>query len=109
MPPAYRPHAIAAAGLAAAVALRWVLDPWLGAQFPLISLFAAVAIAASTGGWRSAVWVTALGWFISRWLFVEPRESFAMNLAEYGRLLAYLVTAGVIIAFGEKMRRMVQR
>src|SRR4051794_32995940 len=109
MPSVYRPHAIAAAGLAAAIALRWLLDPWLGAQFPLICLFAAVAIAASTGGWQTALWVTALGWFVARWMFVEPRESFSMNGAEYGRVLAYLVTSCVITAFGETMRRMVRR
>jgi signal transduction histidine kinase/CheY-like chemotaxis protein len=108
MPSAYRPHAFAAAGLAAAVALRWALDPWLGAQFPLICLFAAVAVAASTGGWRSALWVTALGWFFARWMFVVPRESFAMDGAEWGRLAAYVVTSGVITAFGETMRRMVR-
>jgi two-component system CheB/CheR fusion protein len=109
MPVAYRSHAIAALGLAAAVALRWVLDPWLGANYPLICLFAAVAVAASAGGWRAASWVTVVGWFVARWMFVEPRGSFSMNAGEWGRLVAYLVTAVVFTAAGEYMRLMVRR
>jgi two-component system CheB/CheR fusion protein len=105
----YRSHAVAAAALAAAVALRWVLDPWLGDRFPLIFMFAAVAVGSAMGGWRCALWVGAAGWLAARWLFVEPRESFAMAAAEYGRLLAYALTVTVIAVFGEAMRRMVLR
>lgn len=109
MSPAHRPHAIAAAGLAAAVGLRWALDPWLGAQYPLIFMFAAVALAAVVGGWRSAAWVAAAGWLIARWLFIEPRGAFSLSATEVGRLLAFACTACVLAAFGEAMRRMVRR
>jgi two-component system CheB/CheR fusion protein len=108
MPTAIRAHAIAAAGLAAAVALRWALEPWLADRYPLICLFAAVAVAASVGGWRTAIWVTALGWFIARWMFITPRGTLSMDAGEYGRLVAFLVTCGVIAAGGEFMRRMVR-
>jgi PAS domain S-box-containing protein len=109
MPSAYRSHAIAATGLAAAVALRWVLDPWLGAQYPLICLFAAVAIAAGVGGWQAALWVTVAGYLIARWMFIEPRGGFSMGPVEYGRLIAYGITASVIVGFSEAMRRAVRR
>jgi PAS domain S-box-containing protein len=109
MPTALRVHAFASAGLAAAVALRWALDPWLADRYPVICLFGAVAIAASVGGWRTALWVTVLGWIVARWMFIEPRGSFSMDAVEYGRLAAYVVTAAVIAAVGEFMRRMVRR
>jgi two-component system CheB/CheR fusion protein len=105
----HRSHIIAAAALAAAVALRWAIDPWVGAQYPLIFIFAAVAAASALGGWSCALWVAIVGWAAGRWLFIEPRGSFALTPAENGRLLAYLVTMSVIAAFGEVMRRMVQR
>src|SRR5438045_3565125 len=110
MPLERRSHAIAAAGLAAAVAMRWGLDPWLGPQYPLICLFAAVALAASVGGWVDALWVAVVGYVIARWMFVEPRGTLAIgSAAEYGRMLAYGVTSLVIAAFGEAMRRSLQR
>jgi PAS domain S-box-containing protein len=53
--------------------------------------------------------VTALGWFVARWMFIEPRGSFSMDAGEWGRLTAYLVTALVFTLIGEFMRRMVMR
>lgn len=104
-----RSHATAAATLAAAVALRWAIDPWLGGQFPLIFTFAAVALASAIGGWRCTLWVAVAGWLAARWLFIEPRGGFALSLPESGRLLAYVLVASVIAVFGEIMHRMVLR
>jgi two-component system CheB/CheR fusion protein len=109
MPTEVRSHVIAAIGLAAAVALRWVLDPWLGPQYPLLCLYIGIAIAAGAGGWVAAAWVTVAGWFIARWMFIEPRGSFSMVPVEYGRALAYGFAAMVFAGAGEVMRRMVQR
>jgi PAS domain S-box-containing protein len=109
MPTAIRAHAISAAGLVAAVALRWLLEPWLGDHYPLICLFGAVAVAASVGGWRTTLWVAALGWLVARWVFIEPRGSFSMDAGEWGRLVAYVVTCAAFAVGGEFMRRIVQR
>ena len=43
LPSAVYHHLFAVAVTAAAVALRWVLSPWLGSDLPLVTLFAAVA------------------------------------------------------------------
>ena len=43
-------YAVAIAALAAAVLLRYLLDPWMGNTLPLVTLFGAVAAAVWTGG-----------------------------------------------------------
>jgi PAS domain S-box-containing protein len=105
-----RRWAIAAAALAGAVAFRWALDPWLGVQLPLITLFAAITVAASACGWGATLVVTAMGYFACRWLFIEPRGSFALGApSEYGRIALYVFSAFVIGGFGEAMRRSLKR
>jgi PAS domain S-box-containing protein len=106
----HRSWAIAAAALAAAVAVRWLADPWLGSQLPLVTIFAAVTVAAGTGGWPTGIAVTVAGYLAARWLFIDPRGTFdAVNAAETGRLALFLLTCFVISGFGEVMRRTVQR
>jgi two-component system CheB/CheR fusion protein len=104
-----RSWAIAAAALATAVVVRWSLDPWLGSQLPLVTVFAAVAIAAGTGGWLTGLAVTVVGYLLARWLFIEPRASLVLLPAEIGRLALYILVCFVISGFGEAMRRTVQR
>jgi len=98
-------YALAIAALAAAVLLRWLLDPVLGDALPLVTLFGAVAAAVWLGGYRPAVLVTALGYAACNYLFVSPRGQ--IRLEEPGDLvglLAYLFTCSLIVGFGEAMR-----
>jgi hypothetical protein len=91
---------------AAALLLRWLLDPLMGNTLPLVTLFAAVA---------AAVWVVA---WAPRW----PRGGDRLpgqqlpvhrtaRRVEPGQtdiavgLLAYLFTCTLIITFGEVARR----
>jgi two-component system CheB/CheR fusion protein len=104
-----RSWAIAAAALAVAAAMRWGLDPWLGSQLPLVTFFAAVAVAAGSGGWATGATVTVVGYLVARWLFIDPRGTFTFVPAEIGRLLLYLLVCFVISGFGEMMRRTVER
>ena len=64
------------AALAAAVALRWLLDPLLGDTLPLVTVFGAVAIAVWVGGWRHALLVAVAGYvavaLCSRWQRRSP-------------------------------------
>ena len=107
---AFRNPALIAAAVAAAIGLRWALDPWLGAQLPLITLFAAVALAAALGGVGATLLVTVVGYIACRWLFIEPRGSLSVGTsAEYGRLALFLLSCIVIGGFGEFMRRTAQR
>lgn len=98
-------YLLAVVATAAAVALRWLLDPILGAHIPLVTLFGAVAFAVWLGGYRSALAVVALGYFACHYLFIEPRGSFSFDSAQtIVGLLAYLFTCSIIIAFGEAAR-----
>ncbi len=98
-------YALSFAALAAAVLLRYLLDPWMGDALPLVTLFGAVAMAVWLGGYIPAVIVTILGYLACSYFFIEPRGQIV--LADPGiliGLLAYLFTCSLIIGFGEAMR-----
>jgi PAS domain S-box-containing protein len=102
-------YALAAAALAAAVMLRWVLDPLLGNTLPLVTLYGAVAAAVWVGGTRPAAIVAVLGYLTCDYLFVEPRGRILIGLGPVVGLAAYLFTCALIIGFGEAMRRSQRR
>ena len=87
--------------LAAAVLLRWVLDPWIGDALPLVTLFAAVAAAVWIGGYRVAIPVVLLGYLVCVYLFIPPRGSVELSRGDVVGLIAYLFTCTLIIVFGE--------
>lgn len=90
---------------AAAVVVRWLLDPWLSDHLPLVTLYAAVGAAVWLAGYRPALVTALLGYFACDYLFVEPRGNFGFyNLANFVGMLAYVVSCGIIIGFGEAMR-----
>ena len=102
--------ALAIAGLAAAVLLRWVLDPLMGDTLPLVTLFGAVAGAVWLGGYRPAIVVGVLGYLACDYLFIQPRGRIGLfNLGHVVGLIAYLFTCSLIIAFGEATRRRADR
>jgi PAS domain S-box-containing protein len=79
----------------AALGLRVVLDPWLGARTPYITVFGAVIVAAWYGGFGPGLVAAALGWIGSDLLFVE--------------LFAYALSTFLIAALGGAMQRARQR
>jgi PAS domain S-box-containing protein len=94
----------AIAALAAAVLLRWLLDPVIGGALPLVTLFGAVAVAVWLGGSRLALLIAGLGYFACDYLFIEPRGVFAFDVPKLTGLFAYLFTCALIIAIGEAAR-----
>jgi len=72
-------YALSMIALAAAVFLRWLLDPWMGDALPLVTLFGAVAVAAWLGGYRPAVLVSLLGYVACEYLFISPRGSLSLG------------------------------
>jgi len=99
-------HTLSFVALVAAVLLRVVLDPWMGDTLPLVTLFGAVAAAEWLGGTRPAILVVLLGYIACDYLFIQPRNHFALGgVAGLIGLLAYLFTCGLIICFGEAARR----
>ena len=92
--------------IAAAVAARWLLDPWLGDSQPLSLLFGGVALAVWLGGAGPAVAATVLGYLASDYLFTPPRHVFAVVDARGAiSVLTYVASCAIIIVFGEGMRR----
>lgn len=90
--------------LAAAVLLRWLLDPLMGDALPLVTLFGAVAAAVWLGGYRVAIPVTVFGYLACLYLFIPPRGAVDLARADVVGLIAYLFTCSLIIAFGEAAR-----
>jgi signal transduction histidine kinase/ActR/RegA family two-component response regulator len=96
-----------AIGIAAvAVALRWLLVPWVGPDAPYATLLGAIAIAVWMGGWGPAS-VTAIVGFIGTGLVIGrslgtlpvDRTHTVLGIALYG------LTCALIIGLGEAMRR----
>ena len=67
--------------LAAAVLLRWLLDPLMGDALPLVTLFGAVAVAVWVGGYRPAIVVAILGYVACAYLFIHPRGHLGLDRA----------------------------
>jgi len=103
------PWFVVAVALVVGVGLRWLLDPWLGAQFPLITLFAALSLAAALGGMRATLIVMAIGYAACRLLFIEPRGTLSMTGQEWSRALLFVLCGLVIGGLGEWMLRTVAR
>jgi PAS domain S-box-containing protein len=99
-------YGLAIAASAAAVLLRYLLDPWLGQALPLVTLFGAVAAAAWLGGSGPGILAAILGYAACTYLFVEPRGVFGLAIGgSLIGLFAYLFTCSLIIGFGDAMRR----
>jgi K+-sensing histidine kinase KdpD len=98
-------YPLAVAITAAAVALRWLLDPWLGEHLPLVTLFAAVAALVWVGGPGPAALSAVFGYLACDYLFIEPPGVFGVfNVRSLVGIAAYLLTCALIIGFGVALR-----
>ena len=99
-------YGVAVASIAAAIALRLVLDPILGTRFPYATLFLAVLVSAWFGGLGPAVCASLIGAVASTWFLVEPRYRLVIDdLEGWGGLALYLAVSLGIAALGGAMRR----
>ena len=99
-------YGFAIAAVTVAVLVRWLLDPWLGDDQPLVTLFGAVAVAEWLGGPYPTVVGAVLGYLVCDWLFQAPRGAIGVeNLQNVIGFIAYLISCAVIVGFGEVMRR----
>lgn len=60
-------YLVAVAVTAAAVLVRWQLNPLLDHRLPFITLYAALAVAVWFGGWKPALFVLILGYIAKTW------------------------------------------
>ncbi len=100
--------ALAAAG--AAFLLRWLFEPWLHGQLPFVTMFGAVAISVWLGGVGPAIVAAVVGFLTGGLWMLEPKGPIDLFNATYLiALLGYGFSCGLIIAFGETLRRIRRR
>ena len=92
-------YGLAVIAVAAGVAVRLLLDPWLGDLFPFATVFLAVVMAARYGGFGPAVAASLLGAFTSGWLLLPPRGVFTIHEFENQAGLVLFLCVSLGIAF----------
>jgi PAS domain S-box-containing protein len=98
-------YLVAIAATAAAVLVRWALDPWMEDYSPLATLYGAVALAVWIGGYRPAALAAILGYLACDWLLTSPRGQFGFtSTRDLLGLAAYVISCSIIIGLGEAMR-----
>ena len=99
-------YGIAIAGIAGAIALRWALQPWLGATFPLATMFTAISFVVWRAGWAPALLTTLGGWIAVNFVFRGGLGYFGgITINEVVGFLTYLLATVPIIVLGEAMHR----
>jgi signal transduction histidine kinase/CheY-like chemotaxis protein len=96
----------AAFAVLAAIGLRWLLGPWLGAEAPYILVFGAVAVAVWLGGAGPALFAAVLGYLLVNYLYLEPVGSLAIGHArDVLQLVLFTLACALVIGLGQGMRR----
>jgi PAS domain S-box-containing protein len=99
-------YGLALAGIAGAIALRYALAPWLGASFPLATMFTAIAFVEWRAGWGAALLTTIGGWILAGVVFrggIGYLDGLTIN--ELIGFITYLIATLPIILLGEWMHR----
>lgn len=103
--PAWARYLIATALVFMAAALRWLLDPWFGDNYPFPLFFAAVVVSAIFLERSSGILATLLSGFLVAVLFARPRYSLAMERsADVAALLIFLAVCMLIVTLAEGLR-----
>lgn len=99
-------YLLAIGAAVAAVSIRWLLDPWLGDRLVFTMTFGAVAFAVWYGGYRPAIVAVLTSLLACDYFFIQPRGTFnILGAPNFLDATLYLLTSGIIIALGEKLRR----
>jgi PAS domain S-box-containing protein len=103
-------YGAAVLAVAAAVFVRWLLDPLLGQDLALATLYGAVAVAVWFGGYRPALLAAVLGYVAANYLFVEPRGALGIERSrDVVDLVLYSLSCAILIGFGEAVRFSLRR
>ncbi len=86
---------VALAAVVAGTGLRYVLDIALPSGFPFITYFPLVMVVGMISGLWPAVAAALLSLLVSWYLFLEPRNGFALIGASATPVLLFIVTCGV--------------
>jgi PAS domain S-box-containing protein len=98
-------YGMAILAVAAAMLVRWLIDPWLGSYMPLAPLYAAVAFALWFGGYRPALLAAVVGYLTYNYLFSEAHAASGFwGIHDVVELLRYVVSCAIIIGLTEAIR-----
>lgn len=99
-------YARAIAIATAAIALRWLLIPWLGSDVPYATLIGAIAIAVWMGGWGPALAAAVFGFIGTSLVVGRPLGTLPVDPIHTAvGVTMYAATCALIIVLGEAMRR----
>ena len=100
-----RGYLVALAAVAIALALRALFNPFLGATYPVVTLFGAVAVAVWSGGYGPALLAALAGYVLANYFFITPLSSVDFwHTPDLGGLLLYALSCCIIILLGARMR-----
>ncbi|MET0350809.1 MAG: HAMP domain-containing sensor histidine kinase [Rhizobacter sp.] len=104
---ALRDHGLALAAIAAALLLRYLLNPVLGQQGPYLLLTLPVVAAALFGGFWPAILATLLGTAAGTYLFIgqAPEAPGLLAPANLGRIVLFLLIGLSISLIGGRLRQ----
>ncbi len=89
-----------------ALIVRSLMHPWLGAQFPLVTLLGAVTLVAWCAGWRPAIFVSLVGFALAQHFFTDPRGPFSSSsVPPIVAALGYAFLCAAIVGFSVGMRQ----
>jgi len=72
-------YGCAVISIALAIAVRLLLDPLLGTEFPFATLFVAILFTAWFAGFGPALVVVVIGAIFSDYFLLDPRGSLALH------------------------------
>ena len=98
-------YGVAVPAVAIAALVRLALDPVLGEQYPVATLFFAILVAAGYGGQGPALVTTALGAIVAARFLIPPRVGFAsIGVENRAGMVVYLAVGVGISILGGSMR-----
>jgi PAS domain S-box-containing protein len=105
-------YAFAAAAVAVASMVRWLLGPLLADHLPVLTFYIAVAVTAWYGGLKPALVAMVLGFIAGLAFFVPTSADFSLRqvlLEQWDDWVRYFVVAAAFAIFGEAKKDAVRR
>src|ERR671938_136375 len=78
-----RRYVIAFLCFAIALLLRWILDPIVKNNLPLVTLYGAVAVAVWYSRWRPAALAAGLGYAGAHYLFISTSGAISFGITDF--------------------------
>jgi PAS domain-containing protein len=105
-PDGWKPALVAVGALAAALALRAVLHPFMGEHFRFVFFWFAALLVCAYGGIRYGIFVAIAGLVLAFYFFVPPYGSFSgLEATDLASITVYLLNTSALLILIEWLRR----